>query len=83
MSGQDKQSSKPDYGIAVDMGASHMRFVLTDGSAQIIEESRERVNTEAGARGVITQIGDGIRRLVPPTESLRGVAIGVPGCVHP
>ena len=83
MSGQDKQSSKPDYGIAVDMGASHMRFVLTDGGAQILEESRERVNTESGARGVIKQIRDGIRRLVPPTESLRGVAIGVPGCVHP
>ena len=83
MSGQDKQSSKPDYGIAVDMGASHMRFVLTDGDAQILEASRERVNTESGARGVIKQIRDGIRRLVPPTESLRGVAIGVPGCVHP
>ena len=83
MSGQDKQSCKPDYGIAVDMGASHMRFVLTDGGAQILEESRERVNTESGARGVIKQIRDGIRRLVPPTESLRGVAIGVPGCVHP
>jgi glucokinase len=83
LSGQDKQSSKPDYGIAVDMGASHMRFVLTDGGAQILEESRERVNTESGARGVIKQIRDGIRRLVPPTESLRGVAIGVPGCVHP
>ena len=83
MSGQDKQSSKPDYGIAVDMGASHMRFVLTDGGAQILEASRERVNTESGARGVIKQIRDGIRRLVPPTESLRGVAIGVPGCVHP
>jgi glucokinase len=83
LSGQAEQSSKPDYGIAVDMGASHMRFVLTDGGAQILEESRERVNTGAGARGVITQIRDGIRRLVPPTESLRGVAIGVPGCVHP
>src|SRR5579862_3090289 len=65
------------------MGASHLRFVLTHGDAEILEESRERVNAEAGARGVIAQIRDGIRRLVPPTERLRGIAIGVPGCVHP
>ena len=71
------------YGIAVDMGASHLRFVLADTQANILEESRERVNSEAGARGVIAQIRDGIRRLVPPEEPLQGIAIGVPGCVHP
>lgn len=85
MNGQDEHSerSTSDHGIAVDMGASHLRFVLANGEAEILEESRERVNSEAGARGVIAQIRDGIRRLVPPTESLRGIAIGVPGCVHP
>jgi glucokinase len=65
------------------MGASHLRFVPADTHANILEESRERVNSEAGARGVIEQICDGIRRLVPPGEPLRGIAIGVPGCVHP
>jgi glucokinase len=85
LNGQDEYSdrSKPEHGIAVDMGASRLRFVLTNGDAEILEESRERVNAEAGARGVIAQIRDGIRRLVPPTERLRGIAIGVPGCVHP
>ena len=74
---------KPMCGIAVDMGASHLRFVLADRQANIVEESRERVNSDAGARGVIAQIRDGIRRLVPPGEPLQGIAIGVPGCVHP
>lgn len=77
------ESLKPIYGIAVDMGASHLRFVLADPQANVLEESRERVNSEAGARGVIEQIRDGIRRLVPPGEPLRGIAIGVPGCVQP
>jgi glucokinase len=77
------ENVNPVYGIAVDMGASHLRFVLADSQANILEESRERVNAEAGARGVIAQIRDGIRRLVPPTESLLGISIGVPGCVHP
>jgi glucokinase len=77
------ESVKPVYGIAVDMGASHLRFVLADTQTNILEESRERVNSEAGARGVIAQIRDGIRRLVPPGEPLQGIAIGVPGCVHP
>jgi glucokinase len=80
---EHSEGSTPNYGVAVDMGASHLRFVLTNGAAGVLEESRERVNSEAGAAGVITQIRDGIRRLVPPTESLRGIAIGVPGCVHP
>jgi len=71
------------YGVAVDMGASHLRFVLADKQAKILEESREPVNSEAGARGVIAQIRDGIRRLVPPGEPLLGIAIGVPGAVHP
>jgi glucokinase len=65
------------------MGASHLRFVLADQQATILEESREPVNSEAGARGVITQIRNGIRRLVPPGEPLLGVAIGVPGAVQP
>jgi glucokinase len=77
------ENVQPIYGIAVDMGASHLRFALADKQANILEESRERVNSEAGARGVTEQIRDGIRRLVPPGEPLQGIAIGVPGCVHP
>ena len=73
----------PAYGVAVDMGASHLRFALADRNAAIVEESREPVNSEAGARGVIAQIRDGIRRLVPPGEPLIGIAIGVPGAVNP
>jgi glucokinase len=78
-----REGRKPIHGIAVDMGASHLRFVLADTQSNVLEESRERVNSEAGARGVIAQIREGIRRLVPPGEPLQGIAIGVPGCVHP
>jgi glucokinase len=71
------------YGVAVDMGASHLRFVLADERGQILEAAWERVKSEAGARGVIAQIREGIARLVPTGELLRGIAIGVPGAVHP
>ena len=69
--------------MAVDMGASHLRFVLADGSAQIHEEARERVKSEAGARGVIAQIRQGIAALIPKGGSRCGIAIGVPGAVDP
>jgi len=82
---KDKQAEKkePSYGVAVDLGASHLRFVLADGNGQILQEARERVQSEAGARGVIAQIREGIGRLVPQREGLRGIAIGVPGGVDP
>jgi len=85
LSSQDKSvgGEALSYGVAVDMGASHLRFVLADTQGQILKEARERVKSEAGARGVIAQIREGIGRLVPETESVRGIAIGVPGAVHP
>lgn len=82
---QDKpaETTQSGYGVAVDMGASHLRFVLADQRGEILQEACERVNSEAGARGVITQIREGISQLVPRAERLKGIAIGVPGAVHP
>src|SRR5579864_6874336 len=68
------------------MGASHLRFVLASVEGQILEESRERVHSEAGPRGVIAQIREGIARLIQSKNGLgtvRGIAIGVPGGVDP
>ncbi len=65
------------------MGASHLRFVLADGCPAIVQESQELVNSQAGSRGVIAQVRDGIRRLVPQGAKLIGIAIGVPGGVDP
>ena len=68
------------------MGASHVRFVLASVEGQILEEARERVQSEAGPRGVITQIREGIVRLIQNKNglaTLRGIAIGVPGGVDP
>src|SRR5438270_7170657 len=69
-------------GIAIDMGASHLRFVLASVEGQILKESRERVHSEAGPRGVIAQIREGIARLIQSKNglgTLRGIAIGVRG----
>lgn len=68
------------------MGASHLRFVLASVEGQILEESRGRVQSEAGPRGVIAQIREGIARLIKSKNglaTLRGIAVGVPGGVDP
>ena len=68
------------------MGASHLRFVLASVEGQVLGEARERVHSEAGPRGVITQIRDGIAGLIRNKKGLgilRGIAIGVPGGVDP
>ena len=86
MSRKDEQPGATDYGIAVDMGASHLRLVLASTEGQILEEARDRVNSEAGPRGVIAQIRGGIGKLIergPGGGGLRGIAIGVPGGVDP
>ncbi len=81
-----QESGTADYGVAVDMGASHVRFVLARNDGEILEEARDRVNSEAGPRAVIAQIREGIARLLARTPAhggLRGIAIGVPGGVDP
>lgn len=86
MSRRDEQPETGSYGVAVDMGASHVRFVLASTEGQILNEAREPVNSEAGPRGVIAQIRNGIAKLLesnPKRNGLRGIAIGVPGGVDP
>jgi len=80
---EDKHAGTAVYGAAVDMGASYLRFVLADGNPGIAQETQELVNSKAGSRGVVAQVRDGIRRLVPRGAALRGIAIGVPGGVDP
>jgi len=75
----------PEYGIALDMGATHLRFVLANDRNEILKEIRDRVLTESGPRGVSAQICDSIARLLPSEgrERFRGIAIGVPSAVDP
>lgn len=68
------------------MGASHLRFVLASTEGDFLEKTRERVHSEAGPRGVIAQIRDGISRFIQNKSglgTLRGIAVGVPGGVDP
>jgi glucokinase len=74
------------FGVAVDMGATHLRFVLADEQAEVMGEIRDRVQSENGPQGGIGQIRDGIERLlalVPSRAGFRGIAIGVPSAVQP
>jgi len=80
-----KTGSGP-YGVAVDMGASHVRFVLADANAEILEEARDCVNSESGPSALILQVQTGIAKLLerrPQCGKLHGIAIGVPGGVDP
>ena len=87
MSAQDQDLKNAEYGIAIDMGASHLRFVLATADGAIRAESREHVKAEAGPAGVIAQLRDGIATLIKRSSAehgkLRGIAIGVPGGVDP
>ena len=74
------------YAVAVDMGATRIRFVLANARGEILGESREFLHAESGPRGVVSQIANGIARLIPagqPHDCLCGIAIGVPGGVDP
>jgi glucokinase len=73
------------HAVAVDMGASHIRWVLGDSEAHLVEGNRESVRTDGRAEAVVEQIREGIARLLkrPRPGELLGVAIGVPGGVDP
>lgn len=74
------------FGIAVDMGASHIRFVLANENAEVLGEIRDRVLSSSGPKGILDQICDGTTRLLAPLpnrQGFRGIAIGVPGAVQP
>jgi glucokinase len=79
------RSGTAGHAVAVDMGASHVRWVLADAEARLLEEARESVRAEGGVEAVIEQVRDGIARLLSraPSGELLGVAIGVPGGVDP
>jgi glucokinase len=75
------------YGVAVDMGATHVRYILATGDGVIHEQTRELVTAEAGPAGVVAQLREGIERLTQKSGrqygELIGIAIGVPGGVDP
>lgn len=87
MNGRDQDLKNADYGVAVDMGASHLRFVLATADGAIRKEAWEQVRAEAGPVGVIAQLRAGIASLIRSSnvsnDKLQGIAVGVPGGVDP
>ncbi len=82
----NKQPGLAASGVAVDMGASYLRFVLATADGEIRNEAREKVKAEAGPAGVIAQIRNGIEGILENStdpDGLKGIAIGVPGGVDP
>jgi len=74
------------FGVAVDMGASHIRFVLANDRSEVLGEIRDRVMAQDGRDGIVKQIREGIERLLAPVgdrRTFRGIAIGVPSAVDP
>ncbi|HMK21153.1 MAG TPA: ROK family protein [Terriglobales bacterium] len=82
---RNAQSLPTGHAVAVDMGASHLRWVLADAEARVLDEARETVRSDGRAEAVVEQIREGIARLLrqPLAGELLGVAIGVPGGVDP
>ncbi len=82
----NQQLEADTYGVAVDLGASHLRFVLATLGGEIRKEAREQVQAETGPAGVVAQVRNGIKGLLENSHAhgqLRGIAIGVPGGVDP
>lgn len=70
----------------MDVGASHIRFVLATEDGEIVSEAREHVRAEGGPPAVLSQIHAGIAKLsdkLRDSSLLCGIAIGVPGGVDP
>ena len=67
------------------MGATYLRFVLASADGESCTKIANG-ESELGPKAVISQIRDGIGRLIGRKKEcgvLRGIAIGVPGAVHP
>ncbi len=83
-----------DWVVAVDMGASNLRFARADLAGRLGRTHAEQVRPEGGPTGVIEQIKAGIAVLAGsapgkstrPAEGragLRAIAFGVPSAVNP
>jgi len=84
---EQKNHLHDGYGIAVDMGATHARYVLATGDGVLRQQAKELVTAEAGPSGVVAQLSDGIENLIQKSGEeygrLLGISIGVPGGVDP
>ena len=74
------------YIVAVDMGATNVRYLVANLSGKILNTAKEKVTNATGPGGTIEQVRKKVGELVAATGApadLRGIAIGVPSAVHP
>jgi glucokinase len=74
------------YVVAVDMGATNVRYVVANLNGRILNTAKEKLTNTTGPGGAIEQIRKKVRELVESTgvpSQLRAIAIGVPSAVHP
>ena len=72
--------------IAVDMGATNTRYLVSDLAGNIHATYRERARSQQGPKAALDQLILQIRTLRDrecPADSLRAIAVGVPSAVHP
>jgi len=74
------------YIVAVDMGATNVRYLVANLNGKILSTAKEKVTNATGPGGTIEQVRRKVGELVAATgipAGLRGIAIGVPSAVHP
>lgn len=81
-------SLRSDLGfvIAVDMGATNLRYQLVNMNGQVLHEERGQVSMHAGPDRTIREIEKQIAKLAARKKlpgKLRAIAVGVPSAVDP
>lgn len=67
----------------VDVGATHVRVVLTDLAGEILDEESTDLEVAAGPEPVLTWVVEAVRRLLgPDVARLAAIGMGLPGPVE-
>lgn len=68
--------------IGIDLGGSHISFVVMNQNYDILDKHYEIVN-DRSTEAVIALIINNIRILISKNSNVKGIGIGIPGNVDP
>lgn len=75
--------ARGNHALAVDLGASHATFAVTDFSGTVLEHTTEALRISDGPAAVMSLVGRRLQELLSaakvPVESVRSAGIGLPG----